>query len=71
MSVYKIEIASAIYGQIRDELKTTHYVTEREAINALTKALELKNIKFRRENRVNRISFLNECDGEMAAVVPD
>ena len=68
MGVYKIQIAPWLCQELK--FKTLTFVSKQQAIDALTEAFMQKNIKFTVRNDGNKTLFLNESNGELAAVVP-
>ena len=67
MSVYKIQIAPGLSRIIK--LQKLTYANEQEATKNLTKAFEKNKIEFSIVKKENKKCFLNEYDGELAAVV--
>jgi hypothetical protein len=68
MAIYKIHIPPSLYFQIG--LGKTTYSQRQPAIDALVKGFEQAKMTFRIEENSEKIVFLNESGGELAAVVP-
>ena len=68
MSVYKIQIAPSLYGQL--ELKLLTFSSEQQAIDTVKDALVKHDFKFTMQDDENKKRFLNESGGVLATVVP-
>jgi hypothetical protein len=68
MTVYKIQIPASLYSRL--QLGKTNYLRKQEAIDVLVKAFQQSEITFVIREKEGKTVFLNESDGELAAVVP-
>jgi len=68
MSVYKIRIPASLYQQIK--LGVTSYSDKQKAIQVLTEGFRQNDIKFNIVKEEDKVRFLNDSGGELAAIVP-